>query len=116
MKNIQSLKPAVTTHPGEVLADELQARGISQKKFAELIGMQPSQLNEIIKGKRNITAQTALIFETHLQINAQVWLNLQSNYELDLLRTRSKHSITKTDLLPLHNIQRTATSAAASSN
>ena len=49
-----------TTHPGEVLKDELEERGISQRKFAESIGMEYSVLNEILNGKRPITTTSAL--------------------------------------------------------
>ena len=51
------LRPYMPTHPGEVLKDELQARGISQKKFSSLIGVSYTMLNEILNGKRPISAE-----------------------------------------------------------
>ncbi len=54
------LIPSKPIHPGEMLKDELQARGISQRKFAELIGVSYSVLNEVLNGKRPITTEYAL--------------------------------------------------------
>ena len=65
------------THPGEVLKDELEARGISQRKFAESIGMGYSVLNEILNGKRPVTTTSALMFEAALDIPADSLLKLQ---------------------------------------
>lgn len=56
------------THPGEVLKDELEARGISQRKFADSIGMGYSVLNEILNGHRSLSTTSALIFEAALDI------------------------------------------------
>lgn len=67
------------THPGEVLKDELEERGISQRKFAESIGMGYSVLNEILNGKRPITTTSALMFEAALDIPADSLLKLQIN-------------------------------------
>lgn len=67
-------------HPGEYLKDELDTRGISQAQLAREIGMTPSVLNEIIKGKRAVTAEYALLFEAALGIEADFWINLQSRY------------------------------------
>jgi HTH-type transcriptional regulator/antitoxin HigA len=60
--------PFKATHPGSILKDELDYRGISQKEFAQDIGMQKTMLNEIIKGKRAITAEIALSLEKSLEI------------------------------------------------
>lgn len=77
-----ALIPAVAIHPGEILKDEIIARDIKQKELAELTGIQASQLNEIIKGKRNINAETALLLGRALQMDAVLWTNLQANYDL----------------------------------
>jgi HTH-type transcriptional regulator/antitoxin HigA len=71
--------------PGATLKLELEERGISQKDFAAQIGMRPSHLSELINGKRTLTVQTALRLENVLNIPAKIWLNLQTNYELDLI-------------------------------
>lgn len=88
--NVNSLIPGQLIHPGEYLLDELDAKGISQKDFAKLIGMQTSQLNEIINGKRAINAETALLFEKALDITADYWMNIQKNYELDSAKIKRR--------------------------
>lgn len=88
MKNIRDLIPAEAIHPGLTLQDELEASGFTQRSLASEIGVQPSLLNEIIKGKRNISADLALSLEAALGIDASFWLELQMNYELDLARIK----------------------------
>jgi len=88
MNNIQELVPAEAIHPGITLQDELEAAGFTQRSLASEIGVQPSLLNEIIKGKRNITAELALLLEAALGVDASFWLNLQKNYELDVARIK----------------------------
>ena len=70
------------THPGEILKEELEARGISQRKFAENIGMGYSVLNEILNGHRPVTTTSALIFEAALNIPADSLLKLQMKYNM----------------------------------
>ena len=65
------------THPGEVLKDELEERGISQRKFAESIGMGYSVLNKILNGRRLITTTSALIFEAALNVPTDSLLKMQ---------------------------------------
>lgn len=88
--NVNSLIPGELIHPGEYLLDELEAKEISQKDFAKIIGMQTSQLNEIINGKRAINAETALLFEKALDISAEYWMNVQKNYELDSAKIKRR--------------------------
>ena len=87
---LSELTPAYATHPGEMLADELEARGIKQQEFAQQIGMQKSQLNEIIKGKRSINAEVAVLIEAALNIPADFWLKAQNNHDLALVKIQSK--------------------------
>jgi addiction module HigA family antidote len=70
------------THPGEVLKDELEARGISQRKFADGIGMGYSVLNEILNGHRSLSTTSALIFEAALDIPADSLMRLQLKYDM----------------------------------
>ena len=77
-----NIAPFEPTHPGELLIDELKARKISQATFAHQIGVKPSYLNEIIKGKRGVNTETALLLEAALGINAKFWINLQNEYNL----------------------------------
>ena len=70
---------AVAIHLGEMLTDELQARGMSQRKFTGIIGMPYTAFNEIINGKRPITTNTALKIEAATGIAATIWLSLQTD-------------------------------------
>mgnify|MGYP001184532237 FL=1 len=74
------------THPGEVLKDELEARGISQRKFAESIGMGYSVLNEILNGHRSLSTTSALMFEAALDIPADSLMRLQLKYDMQTAR------------------------------
>lgn len=74
------------THPGEVVKDELEERGISQRKFADSIGMGYSVLNEILNGRRPMTTTTALIFEAALDLPADSLMRLQLKYDLQTAR------------------------------
>ncbi|SEP18811.1 HigA family addiction module antitoxin [Niastella yeongjuensis] len=87
---LSNLTPSIAIHPGELLKDELDSRGIKQKEFSELIGVQATQLNEIINGKRGINAEMALLFGKALNMDVSIWINLQNNYELDLARINEK--------------------------
>lgn len=75
------------SHPGEVVKDELKERNISQKKFAENIGIGNSVLNEILNGRRPITTTTALIFEAALDIPAESLLKMQMKYNMHTAKT-----------------------------
>lgn len=88
----QQITPYRATHPGEVLKDELKARDIRQKDFAQDIDMQPTMLNEVIKGKRSVTADIALLLEEALDIPADFWLHFQDQYELDQARIRDRNT------------------------
>ena len=90
MMTTKEVIPFKATHPGLVLKDELIAREISQKEFAQSIKMQPTMLNEIINGKRAVTAEIALIIEKALDIPADFWMNFQTQYELDKARINGK--------------------------
>ena len=74
------------THPGEVLKDELEARGISQRKFAESIGMTYSVLNELLNGRRPLSTTSALMFEAALDIPAEPLMELQMKYNMQVAR------------------------------
>ena len=78
------------THVGELIHEELTERGIKQKDFAVAIGINPSHLNEIIKGKRDINSQIAFKLEKELGISAKLWLDTQTNYNYDLELLKQK--------------------------
>lgn len=73
----------VSTHPGFILSMELKARGFTQKSFAEQIGVQPSHLSEIIKGKRSISDQLAFKLQEALNIPADHWIRMQAKYDYE---------------------------------
>lgn len=98
MKTTAQLIPAFATHPGTILLDEIIANGFSQIEFAKLINLNRSQLNEIIKGKRNINASLALVLEKALKIDAEYWLEAQKNYELDTARQEAKNILLLQDI------------------
>ena len=77
-----NLTPAYPTHPGEILKDEIEYRGISQRKLAEEMGIAYSALNEILKARRPVTEKTALLFEAALGVNAEPLLKLQMKYNI----------------------------------
>lgn len=76
------LIPSEPIHPGEILKDELQARGMSQRKFAALIGVSYSVLNEILNGKRPLTTEYALRIEAATGTKAYIWVNMQTAYNM----------------------------------
>ncbi len=81
-RNTKSL-PTNPFHPGEVLLEEfLVPGGISQVEFARRLGWTRAKLNELIKGKRGITAETALDLAEALGTSPRVWMNLQSTFDL----------------------------------
>lgn len=88
--NTKNLTPAIAIHPGEILKDELDARDIKQKDFAEIIGIQPTQLNEIVNGKRGINTELSVIIGRALKMNPEIWQNLQSKYELEQIKVDKK--------------------------
>lgn len=77
-----------TTHPGDVLKEELQARGISQKKFSEVLSIPYTQLNEILNGKRPVTTDFALMMEAALGINPELLINMQTRYNMSVARQK----------------------------
>lgn len=77
-----------TTHPGDVLKEELEARGISQKKFSEVLDVPYTQLNEILNGKRPVTTDFALMVEAALGINPELLINMQTRYNMSVAKQK----------------------------
>ena len=82
-----NLNPSSPIHPGEMIKDELDYRGISQKALAEEIGVPASVLNEELNGKRAVSTEYALLLEAALGIDADLWLRLQSDYNKQVARS-----------------------------
>jgi len=76
-------------HPGEVLlAEFLEQYGVTQHRLAVAIGVPPRRINEIVHGKRGISADTALRLSRYFGTTDRFWLNLQSRYDLEIHRDR----------------------------
>lgn len=74
-------------HPGEVLLEEfLKPMKLSQNKIARAIGVPPRRINEIVQGKRAITADTALRLAKYFGTSESFWMGLQADYDLELVR------------------------------
>ena len=87
-------------HPGEILLKEfLEPMGISQYRLAKNISVPPRRINEIVHGRRAITADTALRLARHFDTSERFWLNLQTRYDLevekDRLRGRLEREVTR---------------------
>ena len=91
-------KKLAPVHPGEVLLEEfLKPLGLSQNRLALNIGVPPRRVNEIVLGKRRVTAETALRLARYFNTTPQFWLGLQADYDLDIaadeLGERLEHEI-----------------------
>jgi len=83
-------------HPGEVLVSEfLEPLGISQYRLAKDIGVTPRRINEIVHGRRSITADTALRLSHFFDMEAQFWLNLQARYDMEVAKEELHDKIVK---------------------
>ena len=81
-------------HPGEILQYEfLEPMGISQYRLAKDISVPPRRINEIVKGDRSITADTALRLGFYFRMSPNFWMNLQGRYDLEVERDRSEDEI-----------------------
>ena len=81
--------PREPIHPGEFLADELEELGMSAAELARIVHVPPNRISQIIAAKRSITADTALRLGQYFGTGAQIWLNLQTAYELDLAQQQA---------------------------
>ena len=86
--------PDIAIPPGEYLAEEIEARGISQKELSRRMGRPLNAINEIINGKKAITAETALQLEEVMpEIPARFWLNLETDYRLTKALTNKRPKV-----------------------
>lgn len=79
---------AESVHPGEILREELKARGLTQQVFADSVGRPLRIINQIIKGRKRITPDTALDLERGLGVSADFWSRLQADHDLHVARQR----------------------------
>jgi addiction module HigA family antidote len=78
--------PRTPIHPGIILQDEIEELGLSVRELAARLEVPANRLYQIVAGKRNVTADTALRLAQFFGMSAEFWMNLQSIYELDLAR------------------------------
>jgi len=84
----------IPTHPGQILLEEfLNPLGLSQVALAGHIGLSVQRVNEIVRGKRGVTPETAWLFAEAFGTSPEFWLNLQANY--DLVRYRPKRQVAR---------------------
>ena len=95
MVKIQNIKEGKTAnemmsseliHPGEMIKDEIMARGLTQKELAQQMGVSYTVFNEILNGKRPVTTEYALMLEAALGTNANIWLGLQADYNMQKIK------------------------------
>ena len=83
-------------HPGEILLEEfLNPMGISQYRLAKDISVSPRRINEIVHGKRGVSADTALRLERYFSLSEGFWLRLQSRYDLEIEKDRLDERLEK---------------------
>ncbi|MGV3149006.1 HigA family addiction module antitoxin [Rothia sp. 11254D007CT] len=91
MQGPKELKSLITislppVHPGEVLLEDfMEPLSVSQNQVARAIGVSPRRINDIVHGRRAVTADTAARLSRYFGTSAEFWLNLQARYELDML-------------------------------
>ena len=81
-KTANNMTSSMLIHPGEMIKDEINARGITQKELAQQMGVSYTVFNEILNGKRPVTTEYALLLEAALGTNASIWIGLQADYNL----------------------------------
>jgi antitoxin HigA-1 len=90
-------------HPGEILADELAALGMSATKFAKHIGVPPNAITTIINGQRGISAEMALRLGKVFETSERYWMNLQTYYDAKVARSKMAKKVAAIQpLVPLH--------------
>jgi addiction module HigA family antidote len=88
-------------HPGEILLEEFMAPfGVSQYEVAKVIGVSPRRINEIVHGKRAITADTALRLARAFDVSDSFWINLQARYDLEVERDRLAETLPSISTIP----------------
>ncbi len=91
-------------HPGEILTDELNELGLSAAELARQIRVPANRISQIIAGKRNLSADTALRLGKYFGTTAEFWLNLQKTYELDQARAKLGAELDKVPQRPLSTL------------
>ena len=99
-----SVATVAPMHPGEVLMEDfIEGYGITQHKLAVAISVPPRRINEIVHGKRGITADTAMRLSRYFGTTSEFWMNLQMRYELD--RAEDTLGDTLSGIVPLVKVE-----------
>lgn len=77
-----NLTPYYLTHPGEIIKDEIEARGITQRQLSEVTGIAYSVVNEVLNAKRPVTVEYALLIAKALDLDADTFIRMQAEYDL----------------------------------
>jgi len=86
----------IKTHPGEMLSEEfLKPLGVSATQLAQAIGVPQNRITDIIRGRRGITADTAIRLGMHFKTRPEVWLNMQAAYDLSVANAETDYSSIK---------------------
>ena len=85
-KIANNMTSSMLIHPGEMIKDEIIARGITQKKLAQQMGVSYTVFNEILNGKRPVTTEYALLLEAALGTSASIWIGLQADYNMQKVK------------------------------
>jgi len=92
-RSYTEFKPDYAIPPGDTLSDVLESKGMTQQELSIRTGMAPKTINEIIKGKAPISADTALKLESVFGVSASFWLNLEMHYQEDMARIKAKKGL-----------------------
>jgi len=85
-KTAYNMMSSMLIHPGEMIKDEIVARGLTQKDLAKQMGVSYTVFNEILNGKRPVTTEYALLLEAALGTDANIWLGLQADYNMQKMK------------------------------
>lgn len=90
----------IPVHPGGLLADAVERRGVTAYKVAKATGISQITLSQILHGKRGITAPTALLLGRYFGTSPQFWTNLQTSYDIDVARAELGDALDRVEALP----------------
>ena len=85
-KTASKMMSSMLIHPGEMIKDEIVARGLTQKDLARQMGVSYTVFNEILNGKRPVTTEYALLLEAALGTDANIWIGLQADYNMQKMK------------------------------
>ena len=101
----RGISPDLLIHPGETIADLLEERSITQKELAQRTGVSEAFLSDVIHGKKDISKGLAMGLEYALDIPSSFWLNLQANYDAELLGLKEEETVLDEEKAVLKKIQ-----------